>query len=367
MIKILMTTARMPVNGISNVIIQYCNYIDKEKFQVDLLTSKIDPIYERQFEKTGGKLTLWPDREENQIMYLWKLTKLLKRGKYDILHTHGNSATMAIEMLAAKLAKIPVRISHSHNTTCTHKILDKILRPIFYYSYTEAIACGEAAGKWMYRNNTFTTINNGVDLSKFSFNILEREKLRKKLNVEDKFVIGHIGRFTYQKNHEFLLNVFIEVLKKREDAVLILIGTGPKLEEIKDKVIDLGIEKKVMFYGVTDQAALFYSAFDMFVLPSRFEGLPFVLVETQACGLPTIVSKNVTSEVVCTDFTKQLSIDRVDEWVSMINEEKCTVQQRGRNSVLAQQKLQCLGYSINYVIQSLEKFYVNSLNNKVKI
>ena len=367
MIKVLMTTARMPVNGISNVIIQYCNYIDKEKFQVDLLTSKIDPIYERQFKKTGGELILWPHREENQIIYLWKLTKLLKREKYDILHTHGNSATMAVEMLAAKLAKTPVRIAHSHNTTCTHKILDKILRPIFYYSYTDAIACGGAAGKWLYGNNDFTTINNGVDLSKFSFNILEREKLRKKLNVEDKFVIGHIGRFTYQKNHEFLLNVFVEVLKKRDDAVLILIGTGPKLEEIKNKAVDLGIQKKVIFYGVTDKAYLFYSAFDMFVLPSRFEGLPFVLVETQACGLPTIVSKNVTSEVVCTDFTKQLSINRVDEWVSIINEQKCTVQQRERNSKLAQKELQDLGYSIDYVIQSLEKFYVNSLNNKVKV
>lgn len=357
MINILMTTARMPINGISNVIMQYLRNLDKQKFQVDILTSTIDNGYKNEIIQRNSQLILWKERETNQITYFYKLLELLKNNEYDVIHNHGNSATMAVEMLAAKIAGVPVRIVHSHNTTCQHKYFDKLLRPVLYGCSTHRLACGDDAGRWLYGKRTFSVVNNGIDLSKFDYDSDERKRIRNECGIDNSYVIGHIGRFTYQKNHEFLLNVFDKVAKQRDDVVLLLVGIGPLFESVQSLVKRMGLEKRVIFYGATNKPASLYSAFDVFAFPSRFEGLPFVLVETQANGLPSIISDKVTNEVICTSFSKKISLDKIEDWVSSITNFESFLEERKGNGERAIEKLNDLGYSISSVIDWLENYY----------
>jgi glycosyltransferase involved in cell wall biosynthesis len=204
---------------------------------------------------------------------------------------------MAVELLAAKKAKIKVRIPHSHNTTSDHMKIHKILKPIFNRSYTHAFACGIKAGKWLYGKKDFVVINNGIDTKRFRFRDYQRKEIRKSYNIENKFVVGHVGVFNYQKNHEKIIEIFKRVHSINEDAILMLIGEGENYENIKELVERKGLSDCVIFVGTTNDVNMYMMAFDVFILPSRFEGMPLVLVEAQCCGLNCVTSTNVSREV----------------------------------------------------------------------
>ena len=199
----------------------------------------------------------------------------------------------------AKKADIPVRISHSHNTVTRFdfkwpiKILYKYLLRLVATDY---VACGIDAGKYLFGKEV-KVIHNAIDVDKFKFNGKARNKLRKELNIENKFVIGHVGRFEPQKNHNFLIDVFYEYQKRDNDAVLLLIGNGSLEDKIKEKVKQLDIQDKVKFTGSISNVNEMYSAMDLFILPSFHEGLPVVGVEAQMSGVTCVFSDNVTKEV----------------------------------------------------------------------
>ena len=226
--------------------------MDKEKIHMDLLLIN-EPAKDVKelLEKNNSKLYV-VERNANPIKYKKKITKIMKANKYDLVHIHGNSATMAIELMAAKKANIGVRISHCHNTTSNHKKIHKILKPYFDKNYSYGFACGSEAGKWLYGERDFVVINNGIDVEKFSFKKEFRDEIRQKYGIENKFVVGHVGIFNYQKNHETLIEIFRKLYKKNSNSVLMLIGQGEKEEEIKEIVKEEKLENNVIFVGTTN-------------------------------------------------------------------------------------------------------------------
>jgi glycosyltransferase involved in cell wall biosynthesis len=244
------------------------------------------------------------------IISLFAVVHVLKANKYPVCYINSNTAlSMLILGAAAKCAKIPVIIGHSHNSNIDAKfparivklLLHYICRPFLPLVITDYLSCSQKAAAWMFPkpvtdSKKVTTIYNPVDLSKYAWNEPVRNEKRKEHSLEAKFVVGHVGRFAYQKNHSFLLKIFKELLKKRSDAVLFLIGEGPLQNEVKKEAAKSGIGEKVIFFGSTPLVHEYMQMFDVFLLPSRFEGLPLAGIEAQSAGLPCVFSDAITTE-----------------------------------------------------------------------
>lgn len=322
MLKIAMVANSLTKNGISSVIINYCTYLDHNRFQVTVLCGgEIEEGNRRLCEENGAKVIQLPEKHKNTKAYLKALRQELKKGKYDIIHVHCNSAMATSELLVARSCGIRGRIPHSHNTTCSHMKAHKLLYPIFTALYTDGLACGRDAGKWLFRDRPFTVIPNGFDQSRFVFDAEKREEYRKKLNIENKFVLGHIGRFNQQKNQEYLLKIFEKTAEKDPNAFLLLVGDGVDFEKIKSLADQSPYKERIHLYGKTDHPEYFYSVFDEFIFPSRYEGLPVTLLEAQINGLPCTISDMITDEVIINPNVKQVALNGpIDGWVAAIEE-----------------------------------------------
>lgn len=306
--------------GITSTQLDFMRSIDKSDMEFSIVAM---PANEQEilteFTNLGCKVVLFPDRRKETIDYMLALFNQIKREKYDIVHVHGSSALMSIELFIAKIAGVKVRIVHSRNTKSDHSKIDKFLRPIFYRLYTHAFACGQEAGEWLFENRNFTIIHNGKDLEKFSFNNEMRTQIRHKFRWENSIVIGHVGNFNYQKNHEFLLEIFRDLVVKNHQYVLCLMGDGPEKGSIESIAKMYGIDDKVIFMGRINNVNEMLQAMDLMLLPSRFEGLPNVVLEWQASGLPCIVSDTVTKECAVTPIVQFLSISDYSVWVEKIS------------------------------------------------
>ncbi|MBR3808838.1 MAG: glycosyltransferase family 1 protein [Clostridia bacterium] len=330
-IKVLaIVNASFGYDGISNVATNYYLYQDKNAVEMDLLTiNPINEALESEIKKNNNKVFVLPFRNSNPLKYVIALKKIIKENKYDIVYVHGNSATMAVELISAKLAGCKVRVAHSHNTQCNHMKINKLLMPFFSLLYTDCCACSPEAGKFLFGNRECYVVNNGIYVPKYEFSEEIRDKIRTQLGVENKFVIGHIGRFAYQKNQEFLINILKVVIEKGEDAVLLLVGEGETIEMVKSTAESLGVADRVIFFGTTDFVNEVVQAMDCFVFPSRFEGLGIVAIEAQASGLSCVASTEVPEKVKINDKTTFLSLESdVTVWASAVIERKTTASTR---------------------------------------
>jgi glycosyltransferase involved in cell wall biosynthesis len=290
------------------------------------------------------------------------LIKHFKENHYDIVHSGMNTLSV-FSLCAAWIAKVPIRINHNHSTASKgetkRNILKYILRPFAKIFATDYCACSRYAGEWLFgkramRKSKVTIFNNAIDLNKFKFDQQVREEVRKELNIEDKFVVGHIGRFCYQKNHEFLIDIFEEVHKRRSNAVLLLVGIGELTDDIKKKVHDKGLADFVIFLGRRTDANRLYQAMDVFVLPSHYEGLPVVGVEAQAVGLPCILSTSMTTE---TKMTSNAVTIGLDEPAAVWADEILSCTNRVVNRSLAVNEVAAAGFDISKETKKLEMFY----------
>ena len=315
-------TVGLKLYGVTNSIMNYYRLMDKYDLQIDFVTTnKVPKRLKDEINQNGGKVYELTMRKYNPLKYLIQLARIMKREKYDIVHAHGNSATLAIELKVAKMCGVKVRISHCHNCTCDHMLYHKLLKPLFDHNYTHAFACSEVAGKWLYGEKPFTVINNAIPITNFFYNKKERKKYRKILGFENKKVIGHIGHFSYQKNHEFLIKIFSELYRQDNSYRLLLIGDGDLRDKLIKQVVDLGLNDAVCFYGETLKVPKLLQAMDLFVFPSRFEGLGMAVIEAQAAGLPCIVSDVVPLEAKITPQFELLSLNvSLDTWVKKILE-----------------------------------------------
>lgn len=357
MIKILYVNGgTMDRGGVSTFMMNVYEKMHSEKIQIDFLVHTLSKgVRDEDILNLGGKIFRVPARGKNPLKNYRQIKQIMLDGNYDVVHAHadaGNSTILAI----AKECDIPIRISHCHNTNYTNKsLLKKFLNEQFKKQIpkyaTHLWACSEKAGEWLYGNHSFEVIPNAIDVQKFIYSPQLSEDLRKELNLENKFVIGHVGRFDYQKNHDFLLKVFVEVVHEREDAHLVLIGKGELEEIIKKQANQLGILDKISFLGESSNVNKLINVFDVGVFPSLFEGFSIAMVEMQVNGLPLVVSDNVPSEINLTDNIRFLSLDEtVKYWCETILETK------GRDSG-AVDKIIAKGYNLSDMVNKLTKTY----------
>ena len=314
--------------GVESVVMNYYRNIDRNKVQFDFLCSEssTDIPYE-EIEKLGGRVFIVPNYTK-VVKYQKELQKIFKENNYKIVHSH--ISTMSVFPLrAAKKAGVPIRIAHSHSTTNKKEkkknLLKQVLRPFSKVYATDYMCCSELAGRWLFCNKEYDKgnvylLNNAIDLDKFKFDEKVRKTKRKALGIgDDTFVIGHIGRFVEQKNHRFLIDIFNEIHKKNSNSLLLLVGQGPLKKEIENKVKKLKLNDSVRFLGQRNDVNELYQAFDVFLLPSLYEGLPVVGVEAQATGLLCELSNDMTKETKVLDTTRFISLNTsAEEWATII-------------------------------------------------
>ena len=350
--------------GVESVIMNYYRHLDRTKVQFDFICDEDSTrIPYDEIKKLGGRVFLVP-KYQKLPKYLKALEDLFRKNKYRIVHSNINTISV-FPLYAAKKAGVPVRISHSHSTSNAREwkrnIIKNILRPFSKRYATDYFACSELAGRYLFGNKTFDRgevkiIHNAIDLDKFKFDPETRKKLRKELDIKEKtVVIGHVGRFVKQKNHDFLIDVFNEYHAKNPDSKLLLIGTGPLEEKIKAKVEKLDLSDSVLFLGQREDTNKLYSAMDFFCLPSLYEGLGMVLIEAQMNGLPCLASDKVPKEAKITENIDFIVFD-IKEFVKKIHTERI------ESNIGLLEK-----YNIINNISSLESIYLNQIDSHEKL
>lgn len=323
--KILISpTLGLDLEGITSVIYNYTKAMDRSDLQLSFLTyGDLKPAVRERFEPLG-EILLVSDRKQSTKAYILDYVRLLRAGSFDVVHIHGNSGTMAIEAVLAKLCGVRKVIVHTHNTKTNHPVVNRILKAPMMRLADTCIACSKASGEWLYGNYPYTVLNNAIDLNRFRFSEVNREKYRDEFGIKDEFLVGHIGHFTPQKNHFFLIDIFFEFHKLEPASKLLLISDGPRYQQVQEKVAQLGLEDSVIFAGRRSDIAGIYSAMDLFILPSCWEGLPLVLVEAQANGLPVLASDVITEDAICCPERVQFKSleDGAESWAKQLKQIK---------------------------------------------
>lgn len=317
---LIISTVGLKYEGITSVILANLEAMKRDDLDIYLAgTIEVHPEIAEKITGLGCEIIDLPNRRTDTAAYFKALIRVIRRKKIDVVHAHGNSATMTIEMAAAFLGGCRCRIAHSHNTCCEQVRADKMLRPFFYLLCNKNLACGKAAGEWLFGNRPFTIIANGRNIEKYKFDSEIRRSIREKYHWENKTVIGHVGGFLPQKNHTFLIDIFQAVHKKQPDTELVLFGDGPLRGETEQKVEKLGLKDCVKFMGLSDQVNCFLQAMDGMLLPSVFEGLPLVAVEWQIAALPCVLSNEVTTDCAFSDLVEFCSLEEnPDVWADIL-------------------------------------------------
>lgn len=351
----------MNYGGVEAVIMNYYRHIDRTMIQFDFFVFEGSELPQRdEIESLGGRIYILPE-VKHLGQYENTLTRILKKNHYRIVHANMNTLSV-FGLRAAKKAGVPVRICHSHSTAgageTKKNILKYILRPFSRIYPTELFACSEYAGHWLYGKKTdFYVMHNAIDLEHFRYNEVIRHRIREELGIDNKLVIGHIGRFTPPKNDFFILEIFNEIHMMNPESVMMFIGEGQLEGEVRQRVNELNLTDSVLFLGTKNDCAPYYQAMDAFLLPSLYEGLPVVGVEAQAAGLTCFFSDKVTTEVKVLDTTEMISLDiNAKFWAKkiLIN----TRQYKREDTV---KKMKKGGYSIYEESDTLREKYLESL------
>lgn len=304
-IRVLHSELNGELGGIESFLYNVYRFIDKEKVEFDFLTISDTPAYGDKFKKMGSTVYKVP-KHINFLGYYFAIDKILREGNYDIVHIHKNSAIdILILKVLQRFPNIKV-VVHSHNTfpSVGGKLekLHKFNRKYLYDNADYRLACSDNAGKWMYGNGAFEIIKNGIDTKGFRFCTEYGEEIRAMYGIPmNAFVIGHVGRFTNQKNHSKLIDIFAAIKERKSDAYLLLLGGGELQDTIKSKVEKLNLCDSVIFCGVRTDVNKYLCAMDAFVFPSTWEGLGIVAIEAQASGLECYLSRELPKEVEVTD------------------------------------------------------------------
>ena len=357
--RILCIVGKLMTGGVVSMMHTYYKFLDKSKYQYDFVYEEAsDCEVPCEITEMGARIFRVPNIS-SPIKYSLAIYKIIKEGNYKIVHTNLNTLSV-FSLIPACLCGVKYRILHNHSTSSgvekKRDLIKKILRPFNLWFTNKPCACSELAARWMYGDRAYESgkikvFRNGVDTERFAFNPEYREEIRKEFNVENKKVIGHLGRFMTQKNHFFIIDIFEKYLEKDKDSILMLVGGGELFESVRKYAADKGIAESIIFTGVRTDADKLYSAFDIFILPSLYEGLPVVAMEACASGLPVILSTEITRECAVTDAVKFLPIDDAAVWADALLE----VKPADRNAVAGQ--MRDGPYNIRNCVSELEKYY----------
>jgi glycosyltransferase involved in cell wall biosynthesis len=323
MIRILHVVGIMNTGGIETWLMNVYRHIDRTKIQFDFVVHTVDRkgYYDEEIEKLGGRIIHIPEfRIINIFKYKKTWRELLKRNEYKILHTHIRSMA-PIYLKIARQYGIKT-ISHAHNIS-NGKFPVSLVKNMFQKNiavYSDIrLACSNEAGNWLFKKYSFMIIKNAIDASLYILNSKIRDEYRKKYDIEHNVVIGHIGRFSYQKNHNFLLSIFAELYKRNKAFKLVLIGDGELKEVIEKKIQKMNLASSVICTGVRSDIPNLLQMIDIFIFPSLYEGLGIALIEAQAAGLQCFVSDTIPKEAIITDMVNVLSIDEpASKWADKI-------------------------------------------------
>lgn len=360
MIKVLnILTNGLLREGITSAQFEHMRYIDKTDLQIDMaLVRDSLPDVVKEFESLGCNIVPFPNRRKQLPAYMWSLFKKMRAERYDVVHVHGSSAFLTIELLTAKLAGVKKRIAHSENTRNKSPLIDCLGRPLFYCTYTHALACGREAGEFLFGGRPFEVLHNGRDFEKFRFSPNAREKYRNELALGQKLTLGFVGNLIEQKNPLFLMDIIAQLRKRNPDIHLVIIGDGPKQEEMKHRCEELQITDSVTFTGRVSNVHELVQACDIMLLPSLYEGLPNVVLEWQIAGLPALVSDRVTRECKATELVRFLPIDKgASLWADAI--ESIETVDRSESSMRACEQMEKAGFEIKGCAEQLRRVYIN--------
>ena len=345
----------------------YYRKIDKSKIQFDFLCNSKIVAYEDEIIKLGGKIYKITARSKNYKKYKEELKKFYEDHAKEYTTIWVNICSLAnIDYLKmARRYGIKYRIIHSHNSenmdSKLREILHKINKIFISHYATDFWACSKKSGKWFYskrimNNEKYKIINNAVDVKKYRFNNEIRRKCREELGISSNFVIGNVGRLHFQKNQEFLIDIFNEISKREKSAKLLLVGQGEDEEKLKEKSKMLGLENKIMFLGLRKDINNILQAMDVFVFPSKFEGLPVSLIEAQISGLQIYASSEVIpSEIKMSERFNFVSLDKLpEEWATIILDKKCVKRSSNEEAIMNIKKN---GYDIEIETEKVVKYF----------
>lgn len=370
LINVLQIGMTWNIGGTENYIMQQYRSADPKKVHYDFvnINSHHDIAFQKEILSKGSRIYAICSRHLNPFKHYYQWIKLMNsvKGKYSAIVLNSNSLEYVFPLFISKLYGIPTRIVHSHNSGNQHKIgyLRKMLiflnKFLLKYSATNYCACSEKAGKWMFGSGQkFQVIHNAINTNKFSFNKNKRFKIQRALGLGNALVLGHVANFCYQKNNEFMIEIFYKLNKLYSNSILLLIGGTAGDESVlgscRAKVKQLGLDDSVKFLGVRTDVPDLMQAMDCFVLPSRFEGLPFVGIEAQASGLPCFFSDTITKELEITELCHFIGLEKSpEEWAKVILENS-SIERRDMSN-----EIRKAGYDIQTEVRKIEELYSES-------
>ncbi len=369
-VRVLQIVTAMNRGGIETMLMNYYLHMNRKKVQFDFLQHTQDHTdYDDEIRGLGGKIFSAGRLNPFSLAYRKGLERFFsEHPEYKIAHCHMSKMS-SFPLIYAKKAGIPTRIAHAH-TANSRPDLKNIIKD--YYGLrmnqvtTDRFACGQEAGRFVYGKKSFQIVDNAIDAEAFRFDERKRIAVRKSIGADKRtIVLGHVGRFFEEKNHTFLLELFKELTdNSNDDYLLLLVGEGPLKKQMEVKAHSLGLNDKVVFYGLSDDVMSMMSAMDIFVMPSLFEGLPVTLIEAQANGLPCVISDTITEEAVFSQDVKTCSLhEDMKLWVKQINN---TVKSKSLSSdditgyrVSGVKMVKDAGYDIEDNARKLQEFYLS--------
>lgn len=365
-IRVLQVIRQMNVGGAETFLMNTYRNIDREKVQFDFLVNDTG-FFDEEIKSLGGKIYYMDYITQiGQMEYKKKLKTFFKEhSEYTIVHSHIDQVS-GIILKAAKEANIPNRISHSHNTRNTNSLLGKMykkyLQSKINKNATVLMACGEEAAKWLFKEkaNEAIIVPNGIDLKRYKYDENIRKKIREELHIDENTIVcGHIGRFSKQKNHKFLIEIFKEYQNINSNSRLILVGDGQLRKQIEKQIKKQKLQESVMLLGKREDSENLYQVFDLLLFPSLFEGMSLVTLEAQAEGLPILCSDTIDRKTDITKTIEFMSLKKsANHWAKKIEN-----MDKSRN-IKNNEILSLTDYNISILAKKMEDKYIELYEGK---
>ena len=368
-LRVLQVGMTRNLGGIETYLIEQFRHLDKSKIDYDFvnITGEYSICYEDEILASGSKIFKVVSRHKNPLLHYWQwfIILLQNKGVYDVIVLNTNSLEYVFPLVLGKIFGIPVRVIHSHNSGFENKqglarrLLVGMNKKLLAWSANLRFACSQFAGQWMFKDNPYHVIYNAIDIHKYDADLLVREETRNALGLHTELTLLHVGRFSYQKNHSFLLDIFKEVHRIQPDSVLLLVGDTTEesefLTEVKRKIKAYGLENVVRLLGRRDDVNKIMQAADVLVMPSFFEGLTVVGIEAQASDLPLLLSDTVTKELGLLPSTQFISLEAgPTAWAEAI------VNSKRHNRQSRYEELKAAGYDIGNETERVEKLLIDA-------
>ena len=366
--------------GIQRVQVNLLPYFDSSEIHFDLAFSEDDTtLFDDKIQAAGARKLVTLEKRyqspgKRTLANFFALRRILKNGHYEAVHFNACHGVELMYLFWAWLYRVPVRIVHARNndigaggkSRAVKLLAHWICKRLFGRLATVRLANSDLSARWLFsksdiKHGRVKLLKNGIDAKAFAFDPMKRNEMRQALGLENAFAVGHVGHFSYQKNHAFLLAVFVEIVKRAPDAHLLLVGEGEGQTEVQRQVKALNLKDKVIFYGATEKVPALLCAMDAFLFPSRFEGCGNALLEAQAAGLPCFASKNVIpKDVAVTPLVHWLSLDEpASVWAETVLAHRNKEIRQAHDAEIIQ-----AGYGLAAMADSLRRMYQDEENDR---